>query len=1210
MKLFKNKKTNLFLTLGLSLLSVFAASVSTLSWFQITDAGKNVTKENVVTTGSSDLSLDSITGYKSTYDESGYGETDYTNGHVTPYNFYTKNSSGANSNINVNQGGVSSYDIPSDGIGYYIVGDSSWCLSQNKNESYAWKYAGGIRMDEDTVYGNKAILNNIHLVEGSKIKIRHYYINTSGNSTEDWINTLDNNSYTTTAAEVLASGNMDIQIKTNQSGYYNLYFTTSNQLSFYPIRLDSTSSESGMETGGMENNICRSDDNNANNSSKKSSVNRVFSGGWYVYLNLCDSTNEWESNSATFGVKLNNDNSKVYKMNKAGDSHYYYYYLPSGSYTNIQIVRRNSSFSTDWNYSTMQSDLYGKNCFKIDGWDTTSIESFFFTSGTFGVIGTINGSDWNTDYEMYLDLPGGCLYRYVQTTVANQEFKVRKDSNWDNSYPTNNYQINTTGYHLIKLSFSLIVTCTDVNYQIYVFNSSGSYLSSESQSLTLNSDGKTFSISNKTIYSTYKFKLYQGGNYYGYDNCTINVDDSINGFIYNAGSSDNYNIKCAYKGTYSITFLPYESVINISGSLTNPSTLSPSVTYYLEAIGDASSWNNTARYAVFIINEDGINTTARWIDMTKTFSGSNVYQVTVGYQHTKMIFVRLNNANSSNNFTNKWNQTVDISKPSGTLNYYIITSGSGDTYTGSWNNFYGQPDPNKNGYYLVGTQAFTGSQEVEWSFTAARKMDTGGKTPNGTSVTASLENLTLRQGMEFQIWIYNTNNGRETMYNGSNLSTDTETQAIAKSNASNNIEIKEVTGTKFGIYLTSAGNVMIIDNEKATDIFFNVNLKEHETNKFTMGYGDSSRLAIYELGISITETDITNGAEFTIRRRARGNYTWYYYNDGNGSYNGLFDSTSKDFVEQGASHTFGEGTATRNTTGFKFITPGSYKIYLMSNGTIAIAQMPGAYGEGYYIIPYNESYSSLDRIYTNGVKMKAVESVDSQNIAVYTCYSANAGDKIFFNYYINGVENYNTYKKATQRISALSTAENDHSTEYASFANGILEFSESGSYNIFLYRESGTNDFKISLAKYNEADFFKLNSIDKSCSDVKSANTSMVLEVDFTSTNVGYGVTTSLDLVVNSSATNGLSNFIKFTYVLDPTLGNLTPYEYMRQTDIYNNLSTTASQTNVTQIPSSGASGTTHKILILIDYNSSRLSDLPSTVNANFKFVLKITQAS
>ena len=201
--MFKSSKIRNLLTLALSLLGVLVAGISTFAWFQITEQGTNVTKTATVTSGSSGLTINSVTGYKYVYDDLDADTIDYYDGHVTAYGDSTKN---------MNQGKVTNFDVPSSGLGYYIVGDETFCRNQGFDEKNKWKYAGGLAMVDDPEGTNKAIATNIFLSTGSEFKIRHHYIDGSNTVHDDWCSYSDlNTDENTTSVAKTQNGNFTIK---------------------------------------------------------------------------------------------------------------------------------------------------------------------------------------------------------------------------------------------------------------------------------------------------------------------------------------------------------------------------------------------------------------------------------------------------------------------------------------------------------------------------------------------------------------------------------------------------------------------------------------------------------------------------------------------------------------------------------------------------------------------------------------------------------------------------------------------------------------------------------------------------------------------------------------------------------------------------------------------------------------------------------------
>lgn len=84
---------------------------------------------------------------------------------------------------------------------------------------------------------------------------------------------------------------------------------------------------------------------------------------------------------------------------------------------------------------------------------------------------------------------------------------------------------------------------------------------------------------------------------------------------------------------------------------------------------------DNARFAIYLCNG---SSGEKWVSMTKVTGETNLYSVTVPTgDYKNLIFVRLNPANTTNNWSNKWNQTGDLSYD-GKNNCCSINSGQWD----------------------------------------------------------------------------------------------------------------------------------------------------------------------------------------------------------------------------------------------------------------------------------------------------------------------------------------------------------------------------------------------------------------------------------------------------------------------------------------------------------------------------------------------------
>ena len=91
----------------------------------------------------------------------------------------------------------------------------------------------------------------------------------------------------------------------------------------------------------------------------------------------------------------------------------------------------------------------------------------------------------------------------------------------------------------------------------------------------------------------------------------------------------------------------------------------------------------TPRFAAYFFHKEGETTKKEeWYTMYKD-GNSDTYWCAIPDQCSKVIFCRMNPANETNEWSNKWNQTGDLDLPSGN-DLYTINAGSWDA--GSWSN--------------------------------------------------------------------------------------------------------------------------------------------------------------------------------------------------------------------------------------------------------------------------------------------------------------------------------------------------------------------------------------------------------------------------------------------------------------------------------------------------------------------------------------------
>ena len=90
-----------------------------------------------------------------------------------------------------------------------------------------------------------------------------------------------------------------------------------------------------------------------------------------------------------------------------------------------------------------------------------------------------------------------------------------------------------------------------------------------------------------------------------------------------------------------------------------------------------SNWTqSSARFAAYAYG-NGDN----WYSMTS--AGSGYYKVTIPATYPNVIFARMNGGNTTNNWSNKWNQSGDLTIPSD-KNCFTVPDGAWDGSTTTW----------------------------------------------------------------------------------------------------------------------------------------------------------------------------------------------------------------------------------------------------------------------------------------------------------------------------------------------------------------------------------------------------------------------------------------------------------------------------------------------------------------------------------------------
>ena len=138
-----------------------------------------------------------------------------------------------------------------------------------------------------------------------------------------------------------------------------------------------------------------------------------------------------------------------------------------------------------------------------------------------------------------------------------------------------------------------------------------------------------------------------------------------------------------------------------------------------------SNWTQADAKFVVYYYDNGTNTNG-WSDIMTAVAGeTDVYTTTVPDTFPNLIFVRLNSTATAGNWTDKWDQTVDLTMPDSAFNCFTLNDGWSQI-GGTWSTYgasiepqpqdtTGTPDPATPRFYLTGDDAFVGAGKTSWN---------------------------------------------------------------------------------------------------------------------------------------------------------------------------------------------------------------------------------------------------------------------------------------------------------------------------------------------------------------------------------------------------------------------------------------------------------------------------------------------------------------
>lgn len=224
----RNKKLLLFSTI-ISLFAVFVCSISTAAWFQLDS--QPLQTSLVTGTGSISLEANSTYGYKINPILGGDGQIDYSN------NTVTKKNGSSISTTNNNLDGIDiDFDVPDNGIGYYLV-------EQNGENNFTYTYNSTL-MATKFVSRTGGSVNTHYIAEkelaAKKYRVKKYtFVNNKTIYQQVPIKTSNNEGTEITLDATGDKATYDITV--NTPGTYKIWLNYSSATDKWDLSLEPTS---------------------------------------------------------------------------------------------------------------------------------------------------------------------------------------------------------------------------------------------------------------------------------------------------------------------------------------------------------------------------------------------------------------------------------------------------------------------------------------------------------------------------------------------------------------------------------------------------------------------------------------------------------------------------------------------------------------------------------------------------------------------------------------------------------------------------------------------------------------------------------------------------------------------------------------------------------------------------------------------------------
>lgn len=1084
---------------GLSLLAVLVTSISTFAWFQLTLDTEPVSGPTIGT-GSPDVNVERIKGYKYEYDEPSKGAIDYASGDVTSVTTYDDL---GDVDVSDDMEAIE-FDIPAGGTGFYLMGDSAWVDAFNyahstsyNGDDYAYKFAVSEQLIEKSVYSGESYSSTMFYKKdvyiktaGTQLRIKKHYFST-GNTTNEFVTFTIDSSYSRGLISEASPTNIST-ITIVSSGYYNFWY------------------DFGLARLGIEE-------------------------------SFSPSTKNLPSQRASSPVYPHRASGGPTRLNASGTA---------SNTTYTKIIVDESHY--DWDYNTLFLDNFSFS----DGYTVNDLEYFIYK--TYGTrVDNMSGSSTTRSWKRYNNgfnlCAGGTgntheyyLPTWVQTcTIAietskadyseegrpstsilmnylnNLHAKAGKSRRWDNNgaFRHSNFGSQTTG------------VAKTVRFTEYYYDN-------------FNHGVSSYGDANNT-YNNWKSVVFEtsvsnnSGNYtWTTETVTLlYVDSNGNNMATQPSAPGNY-INCNFYIVPSDPTAP--SGYTFQGwtlTATRYSTQSHSM-------GNTTTSNVSAGDKIQV--QAGITVKAVFKQQWTLTLGAKFY-LPGGTTRLDLSITSVKNSSGSalSNATKYYDGSQTLAQlTNSTLvdtSYYFDTNNciwyvfdrddATKWYTDAGDEYTQTPSSNLTLFakFVAKPMAtiYCDVKNVINSAWASVKFHAWGTWGNGSGMSTTQDAKCIINSKFYRLTIPSNCTGF-ILQNGNSSGGDNQTsdittitdggylRAVNKKGSGKNADwfydgdITRSTGT---LWISRAADNYASNKFQSEPMSNGETLAYNTTNKVVVENG----IIFYEGDLFVVYYDVYSGGN---------HYYWHDTPDGTYSYAERVDTTQ---------------TAIEGFTGFnsgnqkvvvRIKQTGRYTIYFKyTNGahTIAIAKVP-LDGNGYYIMtsPTNQCVS-----FDNAHKMKTISGNSTNRAFLKNLYIAS-DCYVYMRSYNDNVDLGPGDSNNTRYTGQIGSGGTNTRTVF-------IDITSPGYYNVYAFYNSNTHtedNIRFSIVATDERDtFFTLNSISAHGTNVKSQNTSLVMEVSFS---VDCVDASSISILVN----NSYANIGSFAICTDKRIKK--PYEVLR----------------------------------------------------------------